>query len=571
MKSATEHIISDLSIAQPSDAVSDRPQKDRWIVLPYEGEVSGKMLWCPVRNHPPEVSVPLPALGLCRIHIGLYGSGTAPIWLGLFGTKDETKNWQQARLRLSNEDWYDGMTPEVFGGLQRFVYTSEAYWKTTELTGQSLVIARPAKEAYAETTTCIAYIRLVPVDQREQWPAETKRLICYLDSNFNGHYVDSRQDIKSHLEPLRDSDFGTVLWTTCREDSCYYPTNIGNRLSEIGTRLGVYPYWAGRDMQRMLDRGEDPLRVACDVAHENGLQLFASYRRMTYRMPPFVFPLHPDALLAKRPDLSCVDRNGERLPHLSLAYPEVRAKMVALLAEQAENYDIDGVHFFFSRGVPFIFFEPPFVEAFQREYGDDPRPLPLDDRRVWKLRARFVLPLLRELRSALNTIGSKRNRTFPIAMHVGSSPETCAFYGMDIETMARERLVDILIPDHAYFLPRELGEWHCLPEHVAEFARITNGTAVRLYPHCEGKYAEDNLSPAQRAAAFYAAGAQGLDVAGHCGVVMHRAEFELRKRLGHVGSLGQIESRVREWSRCVRVQTVGGLPLDMHHGVPTCG
>src|ERR1043166_2993948 len=162
--------------------------------------------------------------------------------------------------------------------------------------------------------------------------------------------------------------------------------------------MGVYPYWAGRDMKRMLDRSEDPLKVVCDVGHEYGLKVFSSYRRMTCRMPPFTFPLHPNALLMKRRDLWCAGPKGEPVPHLSLAFSEVRQLVVSLFSEQAENYDIDGVHLFFTRGVPFVYFERPFVEAFQQEHGIDPRGLPFDDPRVWKLRARFFLQFLRELK-----------------------------------------------------------------------------------------------------------------------------------------------------------------------------
>jgi len=75
---------------------------------------------------------------------------------------------------------------------------------------------------------------------------------------------------------------------------------------------GVRPYWAGRDMKRMLDRGEDPLKVACEMAHDCGLEIFANYRRMTCRMPPFVFPLHPEAMFVRRPDLCWPTRRAFR-------------------------------------------------------------------------------------------------------------------------------------------------------------------------------------------------------------------------------------------------------------------
>jgi len=567
-----QHLISDLSIARPSSALTDKPERDRWHIIPYEAEgVSGKLLWCPVRNDPPDVSIPLPDLGLCRIHIGLYASGTWPIWLSLLGMKDEIKSWQRLHLRLSDEDWFDTMTPATFEGQPRFTFISDTYWKTASISGRSLVLAKPSKEALADMSPSVAYIRLVPTDAASRFTAKTKRLVSYFDSNFHGHYVDSVADVRSHLAPLRDSDVGTVFWTTCREDSCYYPTNVGNRLSDIGTRTGVYPYWAGRDMQRMLDRGDDPLQIVCDVAHEYGLKIFSSYRRMTCRMPPFVFPIHPNAFLLRRKDLWCADRNGEPIPHLSVVHPEVRQLMISLLTEQANRYDIDGIHLFFTRGVPFVFFERPVVEAFQKEHGVDPRGLPLDDRRMGQIRARFFLQFLRELKAALSIVGNRRSRSFPVAMNVMNSLDICAYYGVDIETMIGERLVDLLIPDHGYFAPRELGEWRCLPEHLAGFVALAKGSDVQICPMCDNGYWTDGQKLAQRATAYYRTGAHGLEVSMHQGVVSSRPEYEVRRRLGHVESLDEAGRWAADASKMVKVRTVGGFPIDLQTGIPTCG
>ncbi|MBI4024559.1 MAG: family 10 glycosylhydrolase [Verrucomicrobia bacterium] len=572
-----DYIISDLSVAAPSEALADQPVRDRWLILPYEGpEVSGKMIWCPARNRPPDVSVPLPSLGLCRIHIGLYSSATVPYWFNLLrppkgSTAASTITCNRLHLRLSNEDWFDFIVPNDFPGEPRFTHICEVLWKTADVSGQSLVLAAPGskKEVFMELSALVAFVRLVPVEKKEAWPRETKRLIEYFDGVFWGHYVDSRADIKSHIAPLQESDYDTILWCTNREDTCYYPTKVGNRLSDIGARIGVYPYWAGQNMGQMLERGEDPLRIVCDIAHESGLKVFASYRRMTCRMPPFVFPLHPNALMMKRRDLWCADEQGKPVPHLSLAYPEVRQMMIALFVEQAQNYDIEGVHMFFTRGMPFVFFEKPFMDAFQKEYGMDPKSLPLEDARVWKIRSRFFLQFLRDLRAALNEAGKKRGKAVQIAMHVFNNLKICNFYGMDIEAMIRERLVDILLPAHCHFAPRELGEWRCAPEFVAEFVRLAKSTGVRICPECDTQYSENGMSIAELTAAYYKIGVDGLDVPAR--MDSPKREFSVRRRLGHFDELHRADEWRKGASRLVRVNTVAGLRLDMQCGIPTCG
>lgn len=560
-----EVIISDMTVATPASALSDTAVPDRWLVLPYEGDITGKMLWKPARARVEDLTIPLPALGLCRIFIGLYGSGTVPIWYNFYGPKATNKAWVRLRLRLTDQDWFEEMTPDDYPQEPRLGYISEMPWRTVELKGQSLVVAPPREEACDDLMTFIAYVRIVPVDRKESWPAETKRLAAYFDSNFHGHFVDNPADIKRYLMPLRETDVGMVFWTTCREDTCYYPTKIGNPFTYNGT-TGVYPYWAGRDLERMLSRGEDPLKIVCDVGYGLGLKVFASYRRMTCRMPPFVFPLHPEAMFMKRRDLWCADGNGEPVPHLSLAYPEVRARMIALLAEQAENYEIDGVHLYFSRGTPFVLLEEPVRAEFRKRHGVDPCGLPASDERVWDVRSHFVLAFLRELRAALDTVGKKRGRRYDVAMHVAASVRASRFYGLDPAAMGRERLVDIILPDHAHFLPAELPDAKAIcatPEQVGEFATALKGTGVRLMPVCGRgpNYTPDVMTQGQRAAAYYKAGATGL----------HWYATPVGSRMGHLDELDRVDARATEGRRLVRINSFNGMKIDMNFGLPTSG
>ena len=578
MKSNTtktsEYVISDLSVALPSEALSTTPKPDRWMVIPYESEESsGKMLWCPVRSQPQDISVPLPDLGMCRIYIGIYGGSEPPTWIGaMFGRQNvDPQPWTRLYLRLSDEDWLDYIVPDNFPDEPQRRYISESLWKTAEVTGKSLVLAPPRKEAFIDTETSVAYIRLVPVETAESWPKETKRLVNYYDGNFEGHFVESISDVKTEIAPLKESDCEIVFWNTSREDSCYYPTKVGNTLSFHGMS-GAYPHWMGRDVQRMLERGQDPLKAACEVAHENGIKIFGSYRRMTVRVAPHIFPLHPEALFVKRPDLRCVHRDGYTLSHLSLTHPEVRQRMIDILAEQAENYDIDGVHMFFCRGVPFVQFEQPFLDAFQDEYDIDPKSLELNDRRVWAIRARFFLKYMRDLRSTLTKTSDQKGRKIEIAMTVMNSLDSCAYFGMDIKTMIAEKLVDKLVLYPCAYLPPELGEYHILPEFVAEFCQLAKDTGVRIYVDCGYDHSGGKLSVEERVAEFYKAGADGIEVKqGYVRGYGEKRDDAVHRRLGRIQELDQAQMWRKEAARPVRIKTIAGFPLDTLSGLPTAG
>jgi hypothetical protein len=342
---AKEWFLSDLSSARPADALSTSPAPDKWIVLPYEAEgFNGKMLCRPLRSNPPDVSIALPDMGLCRVYVGIYGCGEAPVWKHVFHARQRgALPWRRLNIRFSDEDYFDQITPDHFPEAPTYRFISESLWRTADVTGRSLVLATPWQEAFLETDVCVAYIRLVPVKEKPSWPKETKRLVNYYDGNFMGHFVRNVADVKYHITPLADTDAKMIFWNTCREDTCYYPSKVGNVLPWHGTP-GLYPHWMGRDLQEMLRAGLDPLKVACEVAHEAGLEIFGSYRRLTSRVPPHVCPLHPKAMLMTRPELRCSDENGRALPHLSLTHPEVRQRMIDLFVEQAAHYDIDGVY-----------------------------------------------------------------------------------------------------------------------------------------------------------------------------------------------------------------------------------
>ncbi len=563
----SEHLITDFTTALPADAVSATPVQDKWALIPYEGKaISGKMLWSPAQNNPPDLTIPLPKFGLCKIHVGIYVSGTWPWYFNLIGVYGQKSSWVRLHVKTSDQDFFEEVQPNNHPEEERLGYITETYYKTLDLQGQSLVVAPPRKAAYQGLTCAfLAHIRLEPVEQPEAWPVATKKLHAYFDSNFFGHYVSSEADVRSMLAPLKDSDYGTIFWTACREDSCYYPSKVGNPLPPTSMK-GVYPYWMGEDMHKMLAAGKDPLKVVCDVGHEYGLKVFASYRRMTCRMPPFVFPLHPDAMFMTRHDLWCADPQGNPVPHLSIAYPEVRKRMVDLFVEQATNYDIDGVHLYFSRSVPFVYYERPFLEMFQSLYGFDARTLPESDERIGKARAACFSPLLREMRQALDAVGQQRGKRFEIAMHAQNSIRNCLYYGIDLVQIAQEKLLDTYYPDMSAFLPDEMGPKNPTPELTAEIVKMAKGTGMKIVP----------FFPVNKAFAtgpalseqFYAAGVDGLDP-GH--PTPYSPSWQVQRRLGHRADLASLATRSSEWERIVRFEKVAGMTIDLHTGVTTCG
>ena len=151
-------------------------------------------------------------------------------------------------------------------------------------------------------------------------------------------------------------------------------------------------------------------------------------------------------------------------------------------------------------------------------------------------------------------------------MHVACSLRASAFYGLDVPAMAREGLLDMVLPDHAHFLPEAFPEARTIqatPAMVAEFAAALKGTTTRLVPVCGrgSNYAADEMTMGQRAAAFYRAGAHGL----------HRYATPVGARMGHIDELDRVDARATEGRRLVRIHSFAGMRIDMNYGLPTCG
>ena len=146
-------------------------------------------------------------------------------------------------------------------------------------------------------------------------------------------------DIAAIMKNVRALGANTVLWQVRGESTVAYPSKLEPWSVEYGHR----------------DPGFDPLKVAVDEAHKNGLKIHAWCNVMTGwegRKPP-----PRGQLLATDPDWFLRDAAGRMQPvgdfyySLNPCLPEVRAHLVAVLEEIATNYAVDGVQLDYIRYV----------------------------------------------------------------------------------------------------------------------------------------------------------------------------------------------------------------------------
>ena len=387
-----EVLVADLRKAEPRGALCG-PAKGGWSAVPYEAEgISGHMLVTVNGQGAPPVRIRLPASGLYEIRLGTYYGHTAWVQAALAvssGGRTFT------RVRLSGDEHWDTVEAEHYGPREgghpeKQVKLNEMFevrWRVARLEGSELEIA-PVDRKFAEgTLASLAYVRLVPLDEvqyRTEMPRpDTKRLVAVFDGTFYGNFPKDEEEIWGYFEPMRGSDFSLVFWATCRLDACYYLSEVGRPLTPLPEGILNRRTYILRDFQRWVERKVDPLEVAVDAAHELGLEIYGSMRLMGVEIPPFHQFHGAPTFMTEHPEFWTVDASGHKVPHLSLAFPEVRNLIVRLFREQAQRYGIDGVHILFNRSFPFVLFEEPFVRDFVEKYGEDPRNLDPSDPRLW--------------------------------------------------------------------------------------------------------------------------------------------------------------------------------------------
>jgi hypothetical protein len=121
--------------------------------------------------------------------------------------------------------------------------------------------------------------------------------------------------------------------------------------------------------------------------------------------------------------------------------------VVSVLREIAD-YPVDGICILYNRRPPIVEYEPPLVDGFKAEYGEDPRQLDPHDRRWLSYRAGVLTGFMREVRRAMDAASEERGggKRIEVSVFVLRNEAENLFYGMDLKTWVDERLVDTLIP-----------------------------------------------------------------------------------------------------------------------------
>src|SRR5213594_1801179 len=500
--------VADMSRATPTTALSSDGRPGTWKVVPFStAKVTGKMLFsAPGRTAPvPELRLAVPVRGWHAVYVGINYQFIwhRPQLVKLRFASDTAFTWitREGKLALR-------VAPEERGSM---AYTDrdivEVFWKAADLSGEDLVVARKqydplrlwhAGTDFAENIASLAYLKLVPLTEREaadfgriNGRPETRRVLAINDMGWL-RWARSREELREELEPLRDTDVGAMLWGTYRGFYCsYFRTRAGTVPTGGDNEFQKFFSTFGEGMDRFRRLGIDPLDEAVAYAHKIGIRLVASIRMDGPKPPPY--DGSPGPFYDAHPEFRLIAPDGSPPLRLSLAYPEVRERYLAMFRE-ALGYGVDGIAVIFTRNFPFVGHEAPVVESFRKKYGLDPRALrPPDDEKFFAHQASYVTEFLREIRALLDDEGKRRGQRLVLAVAIGGNPPAHPYqpslpgmrratleFGWDVPRWIADGLADYTV----------LHPWRALEvteTEVRELTSWTRGTrALRYYAGSSG-------------------------------------------------------------------------------------
>jgi len=575
--------LSNLTQCQPLDAISSDGLDGKWMAVDYEvDEGKGVMLFGLPELNPPPLTLRLGVTGWYEIRLGIfYGAGAGFMEDRVLCAKLSNDVTFSRFSREQHRSEKDGNYPEKE---LRWSDIAEAFWKCADLTGQDLIISRPAGGEMSKEQTNLAYVRLIPIDDaaiqhwKSQQPSkETKALIANYDGGSFGQWgVSTPEDFLAEFECLRDSDFDIALYAMARGSITLYPSKVGEFVRPTGL------HGRGHVLHQCVKNGLNPLAEAIKAAHACGVKLFPQNRLMGTQLPPkHLRADYGGKLMADHPEWLCTYPDGELTRHLSFAFEGVRNFHVRLIREWVEDYHADGINILFSRSFPFVYYESPVCEAFQKAYQTDMRKLPPGDERVQRVRASFVTQFLREVRAMLDEVGKTQGRYIPTCylVPVHNSPANipaearasglaeCLFNALDVPAWIREGLVDYLVV-HLHMYGEHDGAG--VQPKIREFTELAKGTKTKVFVDVYPR----RMPPRQYrkiAMSYYAAGADGLAFWDSYGRYFRASEWAFIKRLGHRKDLPRWEGMGDDYYRVFPIRRLDGYAMGREFSSPSDG
>ena len=235
-----------------------------------------------------------------------------------------------------------------------------------------------------------------------------KRTIYFNDARHYYLFVfEPRMKLEDAWVPVDEcagTAVDTFIYGVERGDGLFYPSKVGMRFGEDIQPFKSSAYWrVWHNMQSLMDKGLNPLKVLIDRAHDKGMDFIASLRLGSYgRM---------------------AEAHSTRTGGRGFVHQEVRDHVFDVLKELATEYDTEGVELDFAA--------PPAGSPYCLRDEDVPEYTPVMTEWVRK-----VSSMVRDRSGEMGRVGARVYPTEAINLSKG----------LDVRTWLGEGLLDYVTP-----------------------------------------------------------------------------------------------------------------------------
>ncbi len=490
--------LTDFSACRPAERLGGGV--GQWSLVDYATErFSGTLLHAPRSRPAGEVTLPLNAAGWYAVYVWLMGGDADLEGRYPFDFDSYYSQSPGPLLKLSGDPHYSGLFRTLSHDRMMWPGLETCYWRSADLTGQSLTIAHQGGTVYLGA---VELVPLAPAEvdalQRDRAHPDHKRLIIKEDSPNP-----ARMEI--YVEHLRHSD--VAAWIVGNEDSADLFSSDSPNLAggkRVARELGAEYYICDRPSlwSTWMHWGD---------AREDVYQQHPAWR--------------------------CQDRDGTDTHQLSYAVPEVQDYLLDRLYASVKVAP-DGYGFFFNRDPGLLLFEPAAIAGFEAHYGVDPRTLDDRDDRLLDWRADILTGFMRRVREALDAASPQQR--IKIVCSVLGDPAANRYFSFDVARWVREGLLDVLLVyPWADYPDRWLAQGF-VDSDLRWFTALARGTGCKVYDMWLSGVWRTHWTPEhvrmneyfQKAARAYADGVDGIAAWDFVGLdTAFRADRWLR--LGH--------------------------------------
>ncbi len=249
-------------------------------------------------------------------------------------------------------------------------------------------------------------------------------------------YSEYPQSIEQLLEktyaPIKDTQVGALCYSMGTHEANWPTDTVEMAGDSVGREYDLVRSMRHIEgLRAMFERGENPYEAMVKRGRELGVHVYSSIRMNDQHF--WTTHTLDDMLKSKRAPFTqmrldhpewCLGEDhapGWCATSWNMAIPEVRELKLQMITEACRLADWDGVELDWQR------------HAFH-----------LPDNHEYRLRYTLT-DLQRAVRKMTDQIAEERGRPFYVAARVGATMEACRRVGYDIETWAKEGLIDVLI------------------------------------------------------------------------------------------------------------------------------